>query len=153
MLFIKKLLDQDVNTSLGTVLNLQPFIIAYATDREMSLYLCKLCLNVRLLFDVLMAKARKDNDEIFDSITNFSMNESTCTKSKNGYHQWKCWVRLCSACKKSKPAKLKCQISNEVVSVDQFGTVEQKKLNKSTNVMEELPKSLPKSLQKTSLTT
>ena len=59
-------------------------------------------------------------------------------KSPNGYCQWNCSRRSCKTCKDCKPAELKCQTSNEIVSVDQFEVVtkEYLKFNKKTKEME-----------------
>ena len=50
----KKLCERGVNVSLGTVLNLRPFFVTYATEKELSLCMCKLCLNARLMFQPLI---------------------------------------------------------------------------------------------------
>ena len=48
-----------------------PFFINYATEREVTLCLCKLCPNTRLLFDSIMSEERKLSGEIFKSVTEF----------------------------------------------------------------------------------
>ena len=40
----------------------------------MAVCLCKICLNARLLFDLLVAQAKKDQNDVTDSIKN-----SLCT--------------------------------------------------------------------------
>ena len=87
--FNRKLLKK-VMVSLGTVLNCRPFFVTYATDRELSLCMCKICLNSKLLFEVLMAKVKKDGDVAYDSLSSFYMHECTCTEAPNGYYQWNC---------------------------------------------------------------
>ena len=61
-----------------------------------------------------------------------------CEKSPNGYYQWNCSRRSCKTFKDCKPAELKCQTSNEIVSVDQFEVVtkEYLKFNKKTKEVE-----------------
>ena len=84
-------------------------------------------------------EGKKDGDETFDSISMYFMCDCTCIKSPNGFYQWKCSSRQCLNCKNSKPAPLKCQSSNELVTVDQFETVERTypKLSKDTNMIEQ----------------
>ena len=43
-------LATTVNLSLGKTLSLHPFFVTYATDKEMALWICDLCLNKRLCF-------------------------------------------------------------------------------------------------------
>ena len=61
----KLLIGKGITASVGSILNLKPFFITYATEKEMSLFLCKICLNTKFLFDALMVKAKKYGDEIF----------------------------------------------------------------------------------------
>ena len=91
----KSLLEKGIDVSIGSVLNLQPFFVTYASEKEMSLCLCKICLNTKFLFDALMSKAKKDGDEYFDSITAFFMAGCSCPKGENGYHKWSCSIRKC----------------------------------------------------------
>ena len=135
----QKLSEKNIDVSIGSVLNLRPFFITYASEKEMSLCMCKLCLNARLMFDPLMAKAKKDGDETFESITHFFSNEVQCPKSVNGYFKWSCSTRSCRNCKNTKPAKLACMSSNELVTVEQFETIERQylKINKKTNEVEQ----------------
>ena len=71
----------------------------------MALYLRKICLNTRLLFDPLVAQAKKDQN-VTDSITKFFMHNCKCPKLENGYYQWKCVAGKCSECKLIKPMPL-----------------------------------------------
>ena len=50
----------------------------------MALCLCKICLNARLLFDPLVAQAKKDQNDVTDSITKIFMHNCKCPKSENG---------------------------------------------------------------------
>ena len=54
----EQLIKKGFSISLGTVLSLKPFFVTYPTEKEISLCLCKLCLNVKLLFEPLAIKAK-----------------------------------------------------------------------------------------------
>ena len=82
--------EYNIDVSNGIVHSLKPFFITYATDKEMSLCMCKLCLNAHLIFDLLMERAKKDGDETFDSLTEFFMAGCQCGKSVNGFYKWSC---------------------------------------------------------------
>ena len=58
-----KLIEGGVYVSLGKILSPQPFFISYATEKELALCLCKLCLNMKMLLEPLMARALKDGDK------------------------------------------------------------------------------------------
>ena len=49
-----KVIGNEMHVALGTVLSLQPFFVTNATEKEGALCLCKLCLNMRMLFAPLM---------------------------------------------------------------------------------------------------
>ena len=59
--------DSGLTSSIGTIMNLKPFFITYPTEKEISLCLCKLCLNVRLLMESLTSKAKADGDVVYIS--------------------------------------------------------------------------------------
>ena len=67
----KKFLEKGLAISLGKVLSLWPFFITYPTEKEVSLCLCKMCLNARLLFEPIKAQAKKDGNVCPDSITEY----------------------------------------------------------------------------------
>ena len=67
-----KLTESGVRVSLGKVMSLKPFFITYPTEKEISLCLCKLCLNVKMLLEPL----KKDDDEIYNSASEFFMCQS-----------------------------------------------------------------------------
>ena len=119
----KSLLGKSFNVSLGSVFNLKPFFVTYASEKEMSLCFCKLCLNTKFVFDALMSNAKKDGDESFTSITSFLMDGCSCSKGENGYHKWLCSIQKCKDCKDRKRAPLKCSSSKELVTFDQFEVV------------------------------
>ena len=50
----EKLEEKGIKTSIGKVFSLKPFFLTYATDKEMALCLCKLCLNVKMLSEPLL---------------------------------------------------------------------------------------------------
>ena len=81
----EKLSENNNDISFGTILSLRPFFITFATEKEMALCLCKICLNARLLFDPLVAQAKKDQNDVTDSITKFFMHNCKCPILENGY--------------------------------------------------------------------
>ena len=58
----KKLIESGTKVSLGKVMSLKPLFITYPMEKELSLCLCKLCLNIKMFLEPLMAKAKKDHD-------------------------------------------------------------------------------------------
>jgi len=56
---------------------LKPFYLTCATEKEIILCMCKLCLNTRLLFNAV----KTDIDDESSSISSFFMSHSTCSKS------------------------------------------------------------------------
>ena len=61
------------------------FFSTYTSETEMSLCLCKLCLNAKQLFEPLMLKARKDGDEAYESVLKALMTGCSCPKSNNDF--------------------------------------------------------------------
>ena len=118
----QKLKDEGCEVSFGKIIDLKPFFIAYPTDKELALCLCKLCLNTRLLFDSLYMQSKKDEEEIPNSVTAFFMETCSCDKAENGYYKWSCVQQKCKNCKHNKPTSLKCSTSNETTQVSQFET-------------------------------
>ena len=80
----KKLFDKGHSVSLGKVVGLKPFFITYPTDKEVALFLCKLCLNVRSIMEPLMKKAKENGDDVFESSSKFFMSSLDCDKGANG---------------------------------------------------------------------
>ena len=126
----KKLLEKGLAISLGKVLSLRPFFITYPTEKEISLCLCKMCLNVRLLFEPIKAQAKKDGDVCPASITEYFMSCCECPKSENGYYQLKCVAGKCKECKGHQPLSLKCQNNYSLTKVSQFELVTREYINK-----------------------
>ena len=56
---LKELIDQGISVSLGKVLRLRPFFVTYPSNKEISLCLCKLCLNTKLLFECLKTQTKR----------------------------------------------------------------------------------------------
>ena len=108
--------------SFGKITTLKPFFITHPTDKEMALCLCKICLNVRLVFKVIMDQEKKDGGKITESSTEFFMSTAGCEKQEIGYYKWKCVTQKCKACKDKKPMALTCQDSETVRKVSQFET-------------------------------
>ena len=54
----------------------------------MTLCLCKLGLNMSLLFQPLMIKAKKDGDQTNNFLSDFLLNKCSSPRSSNGYYQW-----------------------------------------------------------------
>ena len=84
---LNKLNDQGISVSLGKVLFLRPFFVTHPSDKEISLCLCKLCLNMKLLFECLKAQAKKDGEELEYSISEFFMVSCPCSKSLKRLYQ------------------------------------------------------------------
>ena len=118
----KQLADKGIIVSLGKVLSLRPFFVMLASEKELSLCLCKLCLNSRMLYDHLLAKCKKDGDSMSESLTEFFMSSCECPKSINGYWSWKCVTLKCDSCRFSPFPNVKCQSSKESTKVYQFET-------------------------------
>ena len=65
--------QQGITASYGTVLSLRPFSITFASEKEIALCLCTVCLNTRMLLEPLMAQAKRDNDNVTESVAEFFM--------------------------------------------------------------------------------
>ena len=57
-----KLLKNDKNVSIGTILSVKQLLIMYSREKEMTLCVCKLCLNAKMMYDALASKAKKEVD-------------------------------------------------------------------------------------------
>ena len=91
-------------------MSLKAFFVTYPTEKEISLYLCKLCLNARTLFEPLQAKAKKDGDSTKDSISNLFFSSCPCPKLINEFCQLKCLKGKCKSCKSNQATvSLKCK--------------------------------------------
>ena len=137
----EQLIKKGFSISLGTVLSLKPFFVTYPTEKEISLCLCKLCLNVKLLFEPLATKAKRDGSEISQSTTEFFMFSCKCPKSLNGYYQLKCVTGKCKECsKETMPLDFQnynvktIKVSQFVKTTTEYTTKENKK--KTSNKVE-----------------
>jgi len=115
-----KLAEKEVSVSIGSIISFRPFFVTYATEKEMALCLCKLCLNARMLFEPLMKQAKKDGNECFTSLTEFFMSSLQCPKGTNGYYGWRCVSNKCKECKNVQLPSMICQNSGQFGTVDQF---------------------------------
>lgn len=70
---LHQLSSQIIKVPYGTVLSLHPFLITYATEKKIAIYLCKLYLNTRTLFEILIGQTMRDNNEITESLREFLM--------------------------------------------------------------------------------
>ena len=84
----------NVDVSLGSVMNLQPFYVQTATEREKESCLCKFCLNIGLKYNVLL-KHLKADVELIHSLSEYFGYGVTCPKDVNGYFQIKCIASEC----------------------------------------------------------
>ena len=76
--------------SIGNISACKPFFCGIPSEREMCLCLCKVCLNIRKLFDSIMSCLRKQSSEIVPhSISQFFMEGCEC-RSLNGYYPLEC---------------------------------------------------------------
>ena len=118
----EKFEEKGIKTSIGKVFSLNPFFLKYATDKEMALCLCKLCLNVKMLSEPLLNQAKRDNDTIpsNSSISEVFMFNCKCDKGENGYYKLKCISDKCSQCKNANEIDLKCKHSETELKVSQF---------------------------------
>ena len=105
--------QQGITVSHSTVLSLCPFFITFATEKAIALCLFKVCLNTRMLFEPLMAQAKRDNDHVTESLTEFFIYSCECLKLSNWYYQWNCVFLKCKDCKNSKSILLECQNSEK----------------------------------------
>ena len=120
-------------------MNLKSFFITYPTEKEIALCLCKLCLNIRLLTEPLMCKAKADGDVVYDSATKFLMLSCPCEKEVNDYYSCKCMSQKHTECKNLTPVTLKCQNLKEKLKVYQLELTKtpHQKRDKKTGKLEE----------------
>lgn len=72
---------------------LKPFPITCPTYKELTLCLCKVCLNACLILEPLVAQEGKESNNIANSMNAIFMEICTCDKSVNGYYK----VVMCTA--------------------------------------------------------
>ena len=64
---------KNIDVQPSTAQRCKPFFAGVATDRELQLCMCKLCLNTKLLLDKFCSQANADDEELDYSISNFLM--------------------------------------------------------------------------------
>ena len=109
-----------ITVSTGKILELKPFFISYATEKEKVLCMCKRCLNMRMLFTPLVEHSKTNDGPELSSITEYFMESCPCSKAKNGYYQLKCCQGKCSACKDIKPVAVPLKSDETTKSYYQF---------------------------------
>ena len=147
----EKLLRKNIEVCNSTIQRYKPFFMSEASDRELQVCMCKMCLNNKLLFDKLHSQAKSDNEAFDYSISDFFMHGCECDLSDNGYYQLKCIEGKCRNCKKNTaPIQLKCLQSQKLIPVGQYESVKEKykKLNKTTGQLEEKESTKTKKVMK-----
>ena len=89
----EKLKSEGCGVSVGKVQQLKPFPITCPTYKDLTLCLCKVCLNACLILEPLVAQEGKESNNIADSMNAIFMEICTCDKSVNGYYK----VVMCTA--------------------------------------------------------
>ena len=84
----EKLRFNNIDVSIFSIISLKPFYVNYATKKEMTLCLCKICLNTRLVFEAVMKEEKKQGGVPFSSISKFFMTDCECERSPNGCFSW-----------------------------------------------------------------
>ena len=100
MISVRKLVSilklRGHNFSYGTVINYRPLFIGVATEREKLECLCKICYNMRLLFDILMNHVEVMHQ--FATITQYLVSGASCKFSRSGYIALECITGQCDSC-------------------------------------------------------
>ena len=71
-----------------------------------------------------MAHAKKHQNDVTDLIRKFFMHKCKCSKSENGYYQWKCVAGKSLECKLIKPMPFECASSEQKIKISQFEVTE-----------------------------
>ena len=110
--------------SLGLLVQMKPFFISYASEKEKILCMCILCLNVREVFNSLMAYLKTVEEEsVFSSISQYMMKSCTCTWSEVGYYKKECCKGKCRDCTIKIPPLPAAADKKKVVNYFQFEKV------------------------------
>ena len=117
-----KLQAFNIDVSYGAILSLRPFFVVNATEREMMMCMCLLCLNLCSVFNALMEHHKENDTPVSTSVSGFLMGSSECEKDKNGYSKLKCCIGKCH-CKDSMPKKFNNFDESNIVSYYRFETV------------------------------
>ena len=102
-------------------MNIKPFYIHSATEREKEACLCKVCLNTQLKFDGLM-KIINEGVEVTNSLTEYFGAGILCPKDVNGYFHQKCIAGECQNkdCSSTDPKYITNQFKLGKVDYNQF---------------------------------
>ena len=84
-----------IKVSIGLISVCKPFFCVTPTEREMSLCLCKLCLNVRQLFEALTNFCKKEGLDYPSSLSGHFMDGCKCDKEANGFFPLSCVKEKC----------------------------------------------------------
>ena len=84
--------------------------------------MCKLCLNTRLLFNVVKQEILDENE----SISTFFMKSSACLRSPNSFYELECCNALCKNCNQKLPTFDQKSYTNKLKSDYQFEVVMKK---------------------------
>ena len=95
---VNNLITRDHVFSYGTVINFRPFFIGVATEPEKLECLCRVCFNMRLLFDTIMKAVKEENLEEFKSITEYLKSGGSCKFGRSGYTALECITGDCNVC-------------------------------------------------------
>ena len=120
----------DFKVCRGTVHSLKPFFVNNPTDREKLECLCTTCCNIRLLFQAIQRRAKKNNMQEYTSITSYFTSNKNCGTHRNGYISRSCLTGICENCSgiiSPHPYSFK---EDDVVTYYQFELVPTGKLNK-----------------------
>ena len=120
----EKLSENNIDVNFGTILSLRAFFYHFCNRERIGIMSLKNLFNARLLFDPLVAQAKKYQNDVTDSITKLFKHNCKCTKSENGYYQWNCVAGKCSECKLNKPMPFECASSEQKIKISQFEVTE-----------------------------
>ena len=95
------------------------------TEKEIVLYIFKLYLNTRMMFEPIMKQARKDGDDCFLSISVFML-PTQYYKGANRLYNLCCFSRKCKEYKNVTMPSFTCENSSQLVRVGQFKIVQSK---------------------------
>ena len=139
---LQRLTEQGVTPSYGAVLSLRPFNITFVTEKEIASVFVNSVLKQGCFFEPLMTQAKRDNDDVQDSITEFFMYDCECPKSSNVCYNWNCVAFKCKVCKKASPMPLTWWNSDLKTRVHQFKTTEKpcQKVNKDGTITKTITK-------------
>ena len=110
----------NIDVSIGTIISLKPFFVNYATEKEMVLCLCKICLNTIILLKAAMKEEKKQYGVPFSFVSKFVMTDCECEQSPSGYFSWSCVTGNCKQCQSNQYPLLSGEKTNSLVIFSQF---------------------------------